>query len=463
MRSRPRETSSSRQRSSGVQIVEPVRVALIEPSMLEPVHRRIPVSAELEPLTLAVLAALTPPDVEVEALDDRIEPIDYDAPRDLVGISVKTYTARRAYQIAAEFRRRGVRAILGGHHPTLLPDEALKHADAVLCGEAEGVWPEVIRDARAGQLKAIYRQSQALPFEDVRVDRSVFTGKPYLPVASIETTRGCPFACNFCSVTKFFGRSFRHRPPSEVVAEIERIGKRFIFFVDDNIVADRRAAKELFRALAPLKIHWISQASLTMVKDLELMRLMRDSGCLGVLVGIESISKANLAQVNKRWNTVGMGYDNALEIIRDHGIAVVGSFMLGMDEDTHETLEATLEFAIEQRFFDAHFSVLTPFPATELYDELVRDGRMVMPEWWLDPRFTYGAAVFEPRRMSRYALEDARLRMIRAFHGPRSIAHRMFERRANARSVWRMLTFLGINVPAYPEERRRQGQPLGAR
>lgn len=437
-----------------------MHVTLIEPAMFKAASAGV--GWELEPLTLGVLAGLTPRDVEVDVLDDRIERIDYDAPRDLVGISVKTYTARRAYQIAAEFRRRGVPVILGGHHPTLLPDEAMLHADAVLVGEAEGVWPDVVRDARARRLKGIYRATGRAPLGPVVVNRAVFAGKRYLPVASIETTRGCPYACNFCSVTTFFGRSFRHRPPEDVVAEIERTGARSLFFVDDNIVADRRAAKALFRALIPLKIRWVSQASLTMVRDPELLRLMRDSGCLGVLVGIESLSAENLRQVNKRWNTVGIGYDRALASLRDFGIAVLGSFILGMDEDTTASLEATLEFAIRQRLFAAHFSLLTPFPGTSLYGTLRDEGRLVIPEWWTDPAYTYGAAVIEPRKMKRAELEAMRMRMIRAFYGPRSIALRLLDRRANARSLLRALIFLGLNVPAYPDDARRQGHPLGA-
>ena len=188
-------------------------------------------------------------------MDDRIEEINYDTPRDLVGISVKTFTARRAYQIADEFRKRAVPVILGGHHPTLLPDEVrFTMQIPILVGEAEGVWPAVLRDPNTmtTQRRSIVNLN-TLPFEGVKVDRSIFAGKKYLPVGMVETTRGCPFSCNFCSVTTFFGRTFRHRPPAEVVAEIESLDQKFVFLVDDNIVADKEAAKNLFRALIPLK------------------------------------------------------------------------------------------------------------------------------------------------------------------------------------------------------------------
>jgi radical SAM superfamily enzyme YgiQ (UPF0313 family) len=442
-----------------------MKVTLIEPAMIKRQGLSEKPSWVLQPLSLAALAGLTPPGVEVEAVDDRIEAIDYDQPRDLVGLSVKTFTARRAYQIAAEFRRRGVPVILGGHHPTLLPEEAGRHADSLLLGEAEGVWDRVLADLRRGRLQPIYRQDETLPRPELsalQADRGIFAGKRYLPVAMVESTRGCPFACNFCSVTAFFGRSFRHRPPQEVAAEVAALGTKFVFLVDDNIVGDREAAKQLCRALIPLRIRWISQASLTMTRDRELMRLMRDSGCAGVLVGIESLSRDNLRQIRKGWNTVGIGYEEALEIARDHGIAVVGSFILGMDEDSLETLDLLLEFAIRQRFFAVLFNLLTPYPGTELYEVFRRQGRLARPRWWDDPGYTYGSLVFEPKGMSGEALAQKRLQMYRDFYGTASLVRRLCEPRANARDLWHAFTFLAMNLPANREEVMRFGQALGA-
>lgn len=439
-----------------------MKITLIEPAMIKTDSFSEKPSWQLTPLTLATLAGLTPPDVEVQAIDDRIEAIDYDAPRDLVGISVKTFTARRAYQIAGEFRRRGVPVILGGHHPTLLPEEAAQHADAVVVGEADGVWSNVLADLAAGRLKKHYHLPEKLPFKDIRVDRSIFAGKKYLPVAMVETTRGCPFSCNFCSVTTFFGRSFRHRPPQEVAQEIASLGQKFVFLVDDNIVADKEAAKELFRALIPLKVRWISQASLTMTKDRELMRLMHQSGCAGVLTGIETISHANLKQIHKSWNTVGIGYSEALKIARDHGIAIVGSFILGMDEDTPASLDELLEFTIHERLFAALFNMLTPYPGTELYDEFLRERRFIRSRWWLDPNYTYGSVVFNPKNISAHELEQARLELYRAFYGPASMLKRLWEPKANLQDLWHAFTFLAMNLPATREEQMRFGKALGA-
>jgi len=439
-----------------------MKLTLVEPAMIKTRDYGEKPSWVLPPLTLSTLAGLTPPGIEVEALDDRIEPIDYDAPRDLVGISVKTFTARRAYQIAAEFRKRGVPVVLGGHHPTLLPEEARRHGDAVVVGEAEGTWETLLQDAAHGRLQPLYRDTATRPLANVRVEPAVLSGKRYLPVAMLETTRGCPYACSFCSVTTFFGRTFRHRPPDDVVAAIAREKSATYFFVDDNIVADREAAKTLFRALIPLRIRWFSQASLTMTRDLELMRLMKESGCAGVLVGMESLAKSNLKQINKGWNTVGIGYDEALRIARDHGIAVVGSFILGMDEDTKDSLAELLEFSIRQRFFAVLFNLLTPYPGTVLYDQFVRAGRLTRPAWWLDEEYSYGTPVFEPRGIPAEELARTRMAMYRTFYGPVSIARRLWDPRANLRDAWHALTFLGMNLPAHREESLRYGKALGA-
>ncbi len=266
-----------------------MKITLIEPRMSNLVEG---VSYQLQPLTLATLVGLTPPHIEIKLVDDRFERIDFDEPTDLVGITVKTHTARRAYEIADEFRMRGRKVVLGGHHPTLLPEEAKERADAVVLGEAEGVWASLLEDFKQKKLKPFYEGDGRPDLQKmVRPRRELFVGKPYLPVEMVETTRGCPFKCHFCSVTRFFGATFRHRPVEDVVAEIETLKHKTVLLVDDNIVANRAHAKELFRALIPLRIRWFSQASITMVLDEELLRLMHKSGCIGVLVGIESIDQ----------------------------------------------------------------------------------------------------------------------------------------------------------------------------
>jgi radical SAM superfamily enzyme YgiQ (UPF0313 family) len=235
-------------------------------------------SWQMQPLAMAVLAGLTPPAWDITFFDDRLEAIDYDAPADLVGISIETFTARRGYQIAAEYRRRGVPVVLGGYHATFCPEEAAAHADTVCIGEAEGVWPRILADATAGKLETAYRGDGARPLAGIVPDRRLFAGKPYFALALVETGRGCRFACNFCSISAFHQGTYRRRPIAEIVAELRALREKFVFFVDDNMIGDPQNARELFRALAPLGIRWVGQASLDIARDDELLSQLVASG-----------------------------------------------------------------------------------------------------------------------------------------------------------------------------------------
>ncbi len=257
-------------------------------------HRLYVDEARMEPLQLGVLAALTPPDVDVRLYDDRMEEIPYEEPADLVAITVETYTARRAYEISAEFRQRGVPVILGGMQPTLIPEETMSRADSIFTGDAEFGWAEVIDDARRGKLKPIYRAPIGRPQPGTLTRRDLFEGKSYLPVTLLQFSRGCRFACTFCAVSAYFDRTQYCRDVREVVQEIEAQERKFLFFVDDNLLSDHEAAKELFRALIPLKVRWVSQGAIDMTRDLELMDLMARSGCVGLVVGFESLDSRNL-------------------------------------------------------------------------------------------------------------------------------------------------------------------------
>ncbi|MCB0161884.1 MAG: cobalamin-dependent protein, partial [Caldilineaceae bacterium] len=234
-----------------------MRIAFIRPSMTGARSRDA-----MEPLVFAILAALTPRDVETVLYDERLESIPFDAPTDLAAITVETYTARRAYQIADAYRARGVPVVMGGYHPTFLPDEALRHADAVVIGDADGIWPDVVRDAARGRLHARYQQDELPPLDRIRPDRHIFAGKRYAPAALVQYGRGCRYACEFCSIRAFYGSNLRQRPVDEVVAEIRAAGQKHVFLVDDNIFVDVPKAKELFAALIPLGIRWSCQVSI---------------------------------------------------------------------------------------------------------------------------------------------------------------------------------------------------------
>ena len=441
-----------------------MKITLIRPNIGRLEHSLFVDEARMEPLELAVLAGLSPPGVEVAMYDDRLEGIPYDEPTDLAAISVQTFTARRAYEIAAKYRRRGVPVILGGMHPTLAPEEAARHADAVYLGDAEGLWPQVVADARAGKLRPVYQASIGVPHPGVRPDRSVYRGKRYLPITLLQFGRGCLHGCTYCATGAYSGRTHHLRPVAEVVAEIEGQPRRGLFFVDDNIVADHRAAKELFQALIPLKIRWVSQASIDMTWDRELMELMARSGCLGQVIGFESLDARNLEGVRKEPNLVSATrrYREELAILRDYGLQTWAAFTLGYDHDTVEGIEELLEFAVENRFTFAAFNVLMPYPGTPFYRDLEREGRLLYDgAWWLHPEYRFNFAAFRPKRMSAEELTEVGAHCRRRFNSPGSLLFRLFDLKTNLRSPLRFGIYLAYTPLFRRETFKKHGMRLG--
>ena len=282
-----------------------MKLPLIKPNIGRHEHSLYVDEGRMEPLMLGVLAGLTPRDVEVALYDDRVEAIPYDDPTDLVGITVETFTARRAYEIASEYRQRGVRVVLGGMHPTLLPEESARHADCVVTGDAENVWEQVVEDAARGMLKSRYHGAPGVAQGASLPRRDLYAGKGYLPISLMQFSRGCRFSCGFCAVSRYFeGRQYV-REIEAVVREIERCGAKFVFFVDDNIASDKAALADLCSALVPLRIRWVSQASLDVTRDRRLMSAMERSGCLGNVMGFESITAESLREMGKHHNLQG--------------------------------------------------------------------------------------------------------------------------------------------------------------
>ncbi len=441
-----------------------MKLILIKPNIGRMEHSLYVDEARMEPLPLGLLAGLTPPEIEVVLYDDRMEPIPYDEPADLVAITVETFTARRAYEIAAEFRRRGTAVIMGGMHATLLPDEVAAHADSVYLGDAELLWPEVLADARRGRLRPVYRAGPGIPQPGFRPRRELFKGKGYLPITLLQFSRGCRFECDFCAVSVFFNKTQFCRDPREVVEEIEAQERQVLFFVDDNILANFEAAKALFRALIPLKIRWVSQASLDMTRDRELLRLMVRSGCLGHVVGFESINPQNLRAMKKAPNLIDgfQGYRPQLEILRDHGLQTWAAFTLGHDFDTPASIEQTLEFALAQKFAFAAFNILMPYPNTPLYRRLQAEGRLLYgSKWWLHPDYRFNYAAFRPRQMAPDELTEACFSARARFNSPLSIFKRAFDLKTNMRSPYRLGVYLAYNPLFRKEVFKKQGMRFG--
>ena len=417
---------------------------------------------QMEPLAPATLAALTPKDVEVRFYDDRMEAIPFDEPTDLVAMSVETYTARRAYQIASEYRRRGIPVVLGGFHATLRTEEVMRFAEAVVVGEAETVWAGLLADFRAGRLRRVYRSEGRPSLAGHAPDRSIFRGKRYLPIGLVEAGRGCHFRCDFCAIQAFFKSTQTRRPSADIIAEIRALKgerKKLIFFVDDNITSNLEQAKEFFRALIPEGVKWVSQASINAAHDEEFLRLIKASGCQGLLIGFESLDPQNLKDMNKGFNTMGGGFEAALANLRRHGIRLYPTFIFGYDHDTTASFAATVRFAKRHRFYIAAFNHLTPFPGTPLYKRLEEEGRLRFPQWWLDPRYRYNTLPFWPRGMAPEDVQAGCVAARASFFSIPSILLRSLDRVNRQGGMF--LPFFTINAMFRAEVSARDGYPLG--
>jgi radical SAM superfamily enzyme YgiQ (UPF0313 family) len=378
-----------------------IRLELITPAVED--------NAPIPNLSLATVAALTPPDIEVAFSDDLLHPINLNGSlkaADLVGITSSTKTAPRAYQIARAYRDRGIPVVMGGIHPTALPDEALEHCDAVVVGEAEESWPRLIEDFRKGNLERIYQQKEFTPPAQIPpARRDIYNPKNYFPLDSLQATRGCPYLCDFCSVRRFFGGTYRYRPLEDIMAEIRSLRHKVIMFADDNIVGHPRYSRQLLEALTPLRKWWIGQASLAGLEDEERVKLMAKSGCVGLLIGFESISEENIRSAKKYQNRPA-DYPKIIRNLHRHGIAIWASFLFGLDHDDKESFERTVRFAIEAKFFSVVFAILTPYPGTALYERLKEEGRLTDEQWWLLEDQEVHAPHFHPRGMTREELRE---------------------------------------------------------
>ena len=359
---------------------------------------------QMEPIGVAQAAALTPRDITIKFYDDRVEDIDYDVETDYVVISVETYTAQRAYYIAKEFQNRGKKVLLAGFHPTLVSDEAVNYADSILIGQAENIWAEIIEDMRKGELKRVYKDDGKVNLKGIFPLRKIFQGKNYMPVTLIENSRGCKFNCQFCSIAAFHKSYCNYRPLEDVIFEVKNAKHKTIFFIDDNIGSDIKRAKELFKALIPYKIKWISQIATDCLEDDELVELMEKSGCLGILIGFESFNPTTLKQMNKSWNTGVEKYERILKKLTKHNIFVYGTFIFGYDEDTEETCKATFDFAMKNNLILAAFNHLMPFPGTPLYDTF--KSRMLYDKWWLKENCCFSDVVFKPKNFTPEKLSE---------------------------------------------------------
>ncbi len=386
-------------------------------------------------LSLPVIAGYTPPHWDVQLVDEAVQDIDFNTPCDLVGLSVMTCYAPRAYEIATAFRQRGKTVILGGVHPTYCPDEALRYCDAIVCGEAEDLWPQVITDVETGSLKRIYRMEQFPALHNYHRPRiSLLSPDSYMTRLCSFTTRGCHFDCEFCSVSPFNGKTTRRRPVPEVIEELNRAKEwlrsevvermtrgslwnalttslriwvgleegSIVAFVDDLHNSHRAYCRELWQALKALNIKWGCQSTLFLGDDQEMVKLAADSGCVSVFVGMESLSEDSLDETNKGFNQVRK-FENQIKMFHDHGIMVNPGIVFGFDNDDESVFETAVDFLIRNKVELAYFNVLTPLPGTALFDRFNREGRIFDRDW---AKYDGKHVVFKPNRMTPEQLQE---------------------------------------------------------
>lgn len=347
----------------------PYRIALILPNPVPMRFHGLRLARPIfPPLSLMTLAAHTPPGFELQLIDEAVTDINYDLPVDMVAISANTALAPRAYEVASEFRRRGAKVVMGGIHATALPEEAARYVDSVGIGEGEGYWAQLCQDAASDKLQPLYQCAELPDLSDLPIPRrDLIDPRHYTLPRTIQTSRGCPFRCSFCSVHKFFGGRYRMRPVGQVIEEIKTMpgdDNNPLIFVDDNIFGDKARSIELLDALRPLADNWLGQASMVSLQDEDFLERAARSGCRMVFVGIESLSDANLQDINKQFNKPAE-VKATIERCHRRGIGVFGAFIVGLDHDDVSVFDRIVDFALDARIDVVQIAIRIPIPGTD--------------------------------------------------------------------------------------------------
>ena len=401
----------------------------------------------IEPLGFAVLSGLTDRKKhEVVLFDERIEDIPMDLEVDLVVITTFTLTAKRAYAIADNYRKKGVYVVIGGYHASLIPEEVQEYADTVFVGSAEGNWERFLIELENGNPQKVYEEIKLPDISEVVYDRSLFKDKRYSFVVPVQFGRGCMHQCEFCTIGSVHKGDYAHRKVELVIEEIKEIFKtnkraKVIYFVDDNIFANKKKALHLFNELKKLKIKWACQGSIDIAKDEELVKLMSESGCIEMLLGFENINIMNIKKMNKKSN-YDFDYENIIRIFKKYRILVHASYVIGYDYDTKDYFQEILDFSNKHKFFLAGFNPALPIPGTPFYDRLKNEGRLLYDKWWLDDDFRYGKAAYTPHNMTVEEFEAGILRCKVEYNTHKNIWSRLFDGAANFRHA---LIFLAVN------------------
>ena len=387
-------------------------------------------SLRYQPLTLTTLAALIPPELkpELTLIDEGMMSIPDSLDADIVAMTVITGTAKRAYELADRYRAAGMTVVLGGPHVTLVPHEAAEHADTICVGYAEDSWPQLLRDYAAGELKPAYHQAPDFSLDRPDMPfarRDLFDSNHFLTQAVFEATRSCVHDCEFCVAPAAWGRQQYQKPVDWVIEDIRRFGQKQLIFVDLNLISDKEYARELFTKLIPLKVEWFGLSTVLIAHDREFMELVARSGCKGLLLGLETVTPASLQDAKKRFNS-SVNFKEVIQDLHHLGISIQGCFVFGLDHDTPDVFDATVEFAIDAGIDLPRFAVLTPFPGTPLHTRLEREGRILTKDWEL---YDAQHVVFQPRHMSVRELAEGHEHAWKSCYSLSSIGRRLWAAR----------------------------------
>ena len=370
--------------------------------------------------TFEALSSVTPKEHSIEIIDERFEKIDFEKDYDIIGISAMTPQAPRAYTITDEFRRRGKKVVLGGWHPSALPEEAKKYSNSVLIGEGEELWPQLLKDIDKGKLKRIYRQERPVDLSSIPITGSGRAKeKGFRAAVVIEATRGCPNGCDFCAITHSPGRRiFRVRPVERVIEEIRSIPQKYLIFNDASLTINPEYTKLLFKHMKELNKKFFCYGNANvLLRDEELLKLAHEAGCMSWFIGFDSVSQRSINTIGKRTNKVNE-YTAVINKIHDFGMNVEGSFMFGFDTDTSDIFDCTLDFICDSEIDKAEFHILTPFPDTPLFDRLEKQNRILTKDW---SKYDSKNVVFKPKHITAEELIDGVKKMYTGFYNPSNI------------------------------------------
>lgn len=415
-------------------------------------------SDAMKPLLFGIIKSLTPDDVEIDFIDERVEKLPEEIDSDIIAFSVETYAAKRAYILSKKYSTDSNIIVMGGFHASVMPDEMQKYADVVIVGDAEDTWGEFIEDAKRGEVKKRYVSTESVPLKALSNDPSVYKHN-YHNIGVYQISRGCKFNCDFCSIKTMY-KCVRSKTPDMIVEELKNSKEKIIFFVDDNLFYDKKTALELFEKIAPFKKKWACQISMDAARDDEILTAMKKAGCILVLMGFESVNPESLKQMNKSANLATGDYEEVIRRIYKHKLLIYGTFVLGYDGDGPDAFDKIFDFAVRNNIAVTNFNPLIPMPGTKVYARMEEEGRLLYKKWWLSDNYRYGDTAYRPANMTPDELKEGCLRIRTEFYSLPVIAKRFFRNKVYWNPV-NLFVYLLTNLISRREIKAKQGQMLG--